>query len=287
VENCPAAKPGSNFVERNAMTDHLEKAIKFGAQLLDTGDLDPVYIALHEANLNSSLRKRILLAYTCLYHLGCAAAIGSAPDFWKALMTAAKSREWPRGTERRHWRGENSISCVEYLQTNFKHPESVVDYWADGTLSFGAVSDRVQSIPQYGPWIAFKVADLLERVMEVPVNFDDCELGIYSEPRKGAGLILHGDPNRKKVNEGDLRYVCNLIRLDPRLKSFKAPPSFNRKINIQEVETILCKYKSHFNGHYPPGKDTLEIIHALSSRPWGRTAQKLLARVRPLERHWS
>ncbi|GAG17632.1 unnamed protein product, partial [marine sediment metagenome] len=35
---------------------------------------------------------------------------------------------------------------------------------------------------------------------------------------------------------------------------------------LQEVETVLCKWKSHMNGCYPMGKDTREITEGLA--PW-------------------
>jgi hypothetical protein len=52
--------------------------------------------------------------------------------------------------------------------------------------------------------------------------------------------------------------------LKRKLGTLKAPPRFERRINIQEIETILCKWKSHINGHYFVGKDIQEIRHGLS-----------------------
>lgn len=37
-------------------------------------------------------------------------------------------------------------------------------------------------------------------------------------------------------------------------------------MNIQEVETVLCKWKSHMNGHYPLWNDIREINGGLE--PW-------------------
>jgi hypothetical protein len=268
-------------------SQHFAQAVAFGDRLIETGDLDPVYIALHEAQLNFSVRSRVLLAYTCLYHLGAAAAIAASSDFWLHLQIAARNPKlaWPRGSERRHWRGDNAMATWEYLAEHYKKPEDVVDYWMSGSLSFRAVSERVREIPGFGPWIAFKVADLLERVMEMPVNFDDCELGVYSEPRKGAALLFHGDVEHS-ITDANLHELVTTMLREPKLRRHKAPPADDRRINIQEIETVLCKYKAHVNGHYPLGKDTHEVVHALSSRPWGRVAQKLLAAVKPLERYW-
>jgi len=47
------------------------------------------------------------------------------------------------------------------------------------------------------------------------------------------------------------------------MKKYKAPPWFDRPLNIQEAETILCKYKSHTHGHYPVGKDVAAVKKAL------------------------
>ena len=41
------------------------------------------------------------------------------------------------------------------------------------------------------------------------------------------------------------------------------PPLYDRPIGLQEVETVLCKWKSHLNGHYPLYNDTDEINHGM------------------------
>ena len=38
---------------------------------------------------------------------------------------------------------------------------------------------------------------------------------------------------------------------------------YERPVGLQEVETILCKWKSHMNGHYPLNNDIMEIRHGL------------------------
>ena len=48
------------------------------------------------------------------------------------------------------------------------------------------------------------------------------------------------------------------------LKDLHAPPGRTRRIGIQEVETVLCKYKSHTHGRYAVGKDIEETYHSLA-----------------------
>lgn len=65
------------------------------------------------------------------------------------------------------------------------------------------------------------------------------------------------------------------------LARFKAPPFNDRPLNFQEFETILCKWKSHQNGHYPIGKDIEEISHTLDQwKEVSPTAGRLLTALK-------
>lgn len=248
------------------MEDHFSLAVKFGQDLIRSQDLDPVYTAMAASGFKQKEKARLLFFYSCLYHLGASARLALQPS-WGELRAAARNdlRAWPRGTERRHWRAANAIATVDFVESHYRGPEAVVDYWASGDRSFQAVSGRVRELPGFGPWIAFKVADMLERVLGVPVDFTDCAFGVYDEPRKGAALLLHGDTDQAiPVTDVD----ATMGRLLKRLGKLKAPPDFARPINVQEVETVLCKYKSGYAGHYEPGKDTKEVLHGLRDPRW-------------------
>lgn len=58
------------------------------------------------------------------------------------------------------------------------------------------------------------------------------------------------------------------------------PGRVKRMVLVQEVETVLCKWKAHRNGHYPPGKDTRELRQAL--RKVQSTAARIQAPLREL-----
>src|ERR1051325_5984782 len=162
---------------------HFKAAVAFGEKLITTGDLDPVCIVVAEARLTKSERARWLLAYSCLYHLAAATWITQweEEEFWDWMVAAAKNGDlfWPRGSERRHWRGKASLSCVQWLQNNYPKPEHIAYYWCTGGTAYG-VMERVQEFPYFGKWISFKVADLAERVMNYPVDFSQFELAKVS-----------------------------------------------------------------------------------------------------------
>lgn len=266
----------------------------FGEHLILSGDLDPVYIALSRVEWPEGQLERWLVAYWCLYHPGAASWLSerSGPAFWDALMDAAANIDrkpapvggrWPRASERRHWRGANAVGCVEDLRRRYpERPEAMVEYISQpnqphGELypqppSYGLVTGRVMEHVSFGPWIAFKVADMLERVCDVPVKFsvDDA---MYESPRQAALELwrlkagVAADCKIKDEQQAVLQVVDYLI---DRFKGHAAPPGGGRPVGYQEVETILCKWKSHKSGHYPLDNDLREI--RAGSLPWAQVS---------------
>jgi Alpha-glutamyl/putrescinyl thymine pyrophosphorylase clade 2 len=255
---------------------HFNAAVTFGRQLIRSGDLDPVYFALRA--LPEQQRLRTALAYFFLYHLGAAAFLGEreGTKFWDGLELAAANTDlsWPRGSERRHWRGTVARDCAGWLRANYEKPEQVIFSWYNraNTSHFSHISEQVKKTPACGPWIAFKVADVMERCLDLRVDFSDCNLGIYREPRAGAALLYFGDAEAAINNSQLDEVITTLLKA---LGPLKAPPHKDRRIGIAEAETCLCKYKSHVGGHYPPGKDLREVAHTLSDPRWGRTAERM------------
>jgi len=253
--------------------------IQFGDELFRTQDLDPVYVAIHAAKLTEKMKAKLSLAYWCFYHLGVAARIAEAKTskaYWGLMQTAAKNprHQWPRGTERRHFRGQQSIDAVRELRKKYSSAEEAVETWCGHNFcTFQKVSVSVQTSRGFGPWISFKIADMAERVLGYDVSFSDCELGIYKDPRKGAALALSGDQNYPITDEELKKTVDKYVNHWAGRKKIKAPPVGNRLVNVQEIETVFCKYKSHINGHYPMGKDIQEVHHGLTG--WGDLAQQL------------
>lgn len=166
---------------------------------------------------------------------------------------------WPRGTERRHFRGEKCLQAVYWLSQI--EPEERIDELLQGTLTHQEIIARICKWPMFGPWIGFKAADMLERVLGVPIKFSDDIALIYKEPREALRLVI------EREGYGYENLLNHFSR-------FPAPPGKDRSCSHQEVETILCKWKSHIGGHYPLGKDSRELKEALDPR-WGRTAQHL------------
>jgi hypothetical protein len=282
------------------------QVVEFGTALVNSGDLDPIYLMLNAADLESAVLQRWSLAYWMFYHAGVASRIaeaGSGQSFWDAVWQA-QDEKWPRGTERRHFKGAQSRNAIAELEGRYRIPEDAVGWVATGlehngiaaskvysTQSFLDVRERAMRWRGFGPWIAFKVADMVDAVLKVQVDFRDALPYLFDDPVKGAVWVaiqrtvrvptgsttaqlqaIHdGMPpeHRRQMVEPVVKYLTQ------QLGGLTAPHAPQRQLRLQEYETILCKYKSHLNGRYEVGKDTKEIIHGLTG--WGKLATHLQA----------
>jgi hypothetical protein len=248
----------------------LEAASEFGARLITTGDLDPVYVALWHANrqgvFSGKQLERWLLAYWLFYDCGEASRLAeqdSSLGFYHALSAALPRAH--RGAERRHFRGVQARRCVDWLRSHYSEPAdfvwSLVNWQPLGAnVRFSTVWKRLTLAPMFGQWIAWKASDMLERVLDWPVEFRGAEMAMHTDPLVGARLVATGELGQP----ADAGMTVSVVQaLVAKLSAYKAPPSDNRGVGLQEVETVLCKFKSHFKGHYRVGKDTVEIQASL------------------------
>ncbi len=266
--------------------------VRFGRNLIQTGDLDPVYIALLNSGFDRPTLCRFQIAYWCYYHCGVACHMASREgyDFWEEMRTAAANEKpsplgerWNRGAERRHFRGKACVAAIDDLASRYGHkPEDMVEDLISNAKPFHRFFQVAQTPKMFGPWIAFKIGDMLERIMSAPVNFDEGAIFMFKDPVKGAGMVSRwidaGEPTEisknqfvagkdgKREIDHSLNYFLN------EFKHVKAPPRDERRVGLQEIETIFCKWKSHVKGGYPVGKDIREIKEGLIG--WGALADQ-------------
>lgn len=254
----------------------LDRAFQFGKTMILSGDLDPVYVmlvdAIEEERITEVELKRWCLAYWYFYDVGVASYIASTntqQGFWRRFEKCIPGK---RGTERRHFRGKAATGTLDTLR-GVRPEDYVDDFFAHG-LDFQSIRNTVEQYPLCGPWIAFKIADMGEQVLGYPVDFSTCNLNIYTDPKKGAALLMHGDKNAK-VTQDELDTVLRVLQ--DKFAPYVTMGRVSRGIGLPEVETVLCKFKSHYNGHYPEGKDTIEVYESIHHPVLDSPLAKILA----------
>lgn len=273
--------------------------IEFGKLLLETEDLDPVYVVLWKAQLPRRQLARWLFAYWYFYHVGVASFLSEAKDFYYTFEQVIPGTKYPRGTERRHFRGGLAQNTFESLRGLRLTPECIVGWLAGrpasrdaldaklgalkhkpkntvqtGVQTAESVMQRAQALPGCGPWIAFKIADMLERLDLCELRFSIGDVfRMFKSPMKAAREV-----HTRYCNE-QTGFVPEMWAYDYLYSSlaqkYQSPPRYDRPLNIQEIETILCKWHSHLHGKYEVGKDTKEIRHALEDFQKYKTARQL------------
>lgn len=256
---------------------------QFGRYLLDTLDLDPLYVILRQSSMNERQMKRWLLGYWIFYAAGPASVLSEEPQpkRYYERMLRGNDNHWPRGHERRHMRGEAFNKTVLGLMEHGA-PEFVVDKM----VSQRNFADHTRVMSQFwgfGPWISFKIYDMMERVLGIPTDIENVDLYIYRDPVKGAALYEFGDQNAPITRDELWEVICELLQV---FRGYKAPPFMDRYLSPMEIETILCKAKSNVNGHYPLANDVFDIYHGLHNAPHSDTGFELRGLMSVLVQPW-
>lgn len=259
--------------------------LDFGRQTIAARDLDPVYDTLVRTGWEERAMTRWLLAYWCFYDVGAASwlADSAGEEYWANMRTAAANDgpaptggRWPRAPERRHFRGDKCVKAVEWMAHHrldlhrFRRVETPVP--------FREVFDAIKAWPQFGPWIAFKAVDMVDRVLGLRIDYSEADVFMYDSPREAAQM-LYPDLTPAEAVARAARSLGHEFRNAP------VPGLSNRAFGFPEVETILCKWKSHRSGHYPVGHDIRDLAHRIAPwcahSPMARWFDAALAQVTP------
>jgi hypothetical protein len=207
-----------------------------------THDLDPTYDFAWSitTQYGPKWRDRFLLHYLMFYDMGgaveCADQAGHS-DFWDYVRDGYK--DFTRGTERRHSRGDIGWGYVENLRQH-GDPTQILDsmYHNDYGL-FVKKMEREFKGCGFGPYFMWKVLDLQERVrsMRIDLTLDQAIKYMPEDPRKCA-KSLWPDRSLKDVLVGIARFMREM--------GLVAPGKPNRLCGFQEAETILCMLKGYF-----------------------------------------
>jgi hypothetical protein len=212
----------------------------FAKVTIETNDLDPSYVFLYniKKDKGDDWARRFVVHYLMFYDLGEALMAAEATDndsFWDYVILYYPI--FHRGTERRHFRGENGMKCV----LNLKDVGTPAQIWRAMTApTYTRLTDVFANTFHhcgFGPYFIWKVLDFQERVWgeKITLSLEEVVRWCPDEPRRCAAIIWPVLPFHKSV-----QIVTDYI------SQFQAPPGYDRPCSYQEAETILCMIKGYF-----------------------------------------
>lgn len=248
--------------------------VEFAREHIASGDIDPVYPVLKHLIRNDppeAAHGRVF-AYLSYYSLASSesALAAGLHDWWKfseGREVARSYHRYPTGVERRALRGGYNMA---------RHLESLADTvelygcsWRRW-LRRGVIENqpllswermRVVATEPWGNgrWASYKTCEVLWKVLDYPLQATDMGNEFSSGPREGLAMVLGSAPQgntRDAVRKVD--HVAEHLRA-------RLEEELGHALGIEELETILCDWKSVRKGKYYVGHDIDMMLEGLSA----------------------
>jgi len=245
--------------------DTLDSWQKFTANLFPSYDADPGYYAIQLAEITEAQKRRLAVAWTSFYQLGHAAKASEyeGAQFYHYLHSVYPTAQ--RGSERRHFRGEQGLRALTEWQAKFNHPEKMAWYICENSHSYSDVRKKTDTIRSYGDYFAWKWCDLAEVLYGTTIDFTGAEDRSPKVPQQGAKLI---------APDFTVAQTYDMIAKRARAKGVRSPANLGREFGIGEAETVCCVYKQYRSGSYVYGSRLAKAVARLESVP-SKTGRKL------------
>lgn len=257
-------------VEKLVATDHRRDWRKFAEVMFKLEDADPGYMLLKRAELDRATKMRYVLAWCAYYNPGVAAV---ACQFQGAKFYEYLRRVFPsakRASERRHFRGQAGQKALMQWQDLYPKPEAMIE--ATHGTSYLQVRKNMQHMAQMGDYFYWKLADIWDTVFDEVVDFTGCEKYMPKVPQQGAEMI--GD----QENLFTLVHIMGVVTAH--VAKIPYPVKGERKLALQEAETVCCVFKQHVVGDYQYGFRSAKAwkrLNGVEGKPAAALREGLLA----------
>lgn len=247
----------------------------FAQVTIETNDLDPMYAVI--AGLNEYRYRewmgRFILYFILFYDAGGAASEAdygdgvSSEGWFEHIRHLASLKETKRGTERRHFRGDNALSAIDRLSSFGLTPWELLMDMYPGKPTYSTLYNRMTTKyakTQMGPYFIWKLYDIFNVCLGFPISLslDEAVKYMPSEPHKAAAYFFPQTSFADAVKE----VADEISQYDHPVRSGKC--------GLAEAETILCMMKGAFwTRTHRIGDDIDDKYSQLASYP---SLQKLL-----------
>jgi Alpha-glutamyl/putrescinyl thymine pyrophosphorylase clade 2 len=244
---------------------------------VDTGDIDPTYYAFRgiRQDLGEKDVKKMLVSMLMFYDIGVSCQLTEVPDdaYWCKVEKIYP--DCRRGSERRHFRGENGKKSIASIKP-FGSPDKFWD--AMYAKDYLTIRENFANISGFGDYFIWKYADYCDRVFDMPVDMSGAIKFLPGEPRDGSKIIAN---EMGLKDENNFEATIDYCLSEARGIGLKAPPAFERPIGLLEIETAYCMYKHAVTGNDYVGNDILNK-HLVLSKVDSKLAKTLIKYLPPI-----
>lgn len=236
--------------------------LQFGDRMMRLSDHDFSHVVMANAPWTQEETERVFLAYRWFMHVGTACWLASVADieqFWQRLESEYDTL--PRKIDRHQTRGARGWQTINYARQISSEPSEILDVWYPTGSSFAYCYHELIKVPDWGPsnvWHGYDMAERVLRWRNLPgVTLKESEDYMYDYPWE----VL-----REYTDEEYPKSVDVARRMLDEFAYLPAPPFGDRSINMQELETILCRFRKYRKNRYEFGKDKATVIKNLKWR---------------------
>lgn len=224
--------------------------VEFSNKIIETNDIDPDYIFLinykndYGVSETFDLLKKKLLIYN----------LKSELLYKENIIT---SSEIKFGNERQKSKNyfiewEKELNKIDFNKLNKFH-----------NVDYRVFKKEFTKIKGMGNWAAWKCADILDKVFNIKMLFnDEIFLEAYEYPLRGL-LMLNKEKENINLYSNKALFKSHLSIAKEYAKSINKKNIWDAS-NILELETLLCKYHSYKHNKYKIGQD-LQHVRAINN----------------------
>lgn len=250
----------------------LEQFAFFHQEMVDTNEMDPVYPVLKEMGRLLDLDKEDLTwlvhVYVAYYDMG--SALNCFEENPQPRIPSNPTLNRFCATERRGHRDPYRFkphfqSLVSIAESNGGLYSWITKYLTnDPKQSWRAIQAPLEIIYGNGRWASYKISEMLQKVIDLPIEAPDMGHANSTGPRDGLAYLYNNLPTGNKTKD-----IATLDSISNDLVSKLTTHGVSAK--IEEVETSLCGVKSLINGHYYIGADIDKMQESLDKQPCSLT----------------
>jgi hypothetical protein len=254
---------------------------EFAKHMTSSADIDPVYPVLKQLvadlELEPAQAEWLTVLYLAFYELTSAlAAFVHHPEPGdNTILSDRLALRLPTGIERRGLRGGDPMQehLLDWLSrfdgTSFFTP-ALEHFGDDAYRNDSILSQYIGGVKYNGRWACYKACEVMHKVLGYPNAARDAGHEGSTGPRQGLTIFFPEVKGNRPVDLNLLDYQTDTL--------IRATAAHGVELEVEEVETLLCDFKSLSRGRYYCGHDTDLMLEGILSGPEGIRGMLLHAR---------